>query len=183
MQMGLFLRRLAICINTSRSSIHYERAGFIVIIIACIGEINSWTNLITENNFFAVIEQFLWMILFEITGIGIILLLKKYANDNAPKSYWIFGIIMIIIGLEQGFESFGLYLTEYLNDENNNKKYYGFVQGLNRLTECNTVTQNIIDWEDDAPWMTGYFSIAVWSSIWLYIAPFNLVTIYQPMLN
>ena len=71
----------------------------------------------------------------------------------------------------------------YKNTQNN-KKYYGFIHGLNRLAECNKVTQNIIDWKNDAPWMIGYFSVAVWSSIWMFIAPNHLIALSkQPLLN
>eukprot|EP01084_Bolivina_argentea_P272568 464121_1 len=188
LQMGLLLRRFALVMYLPKYGKHFERAGISVIIIACIAECNSWANLITENNFFAVIEQFLWMVLFEITGIGMILLLKSLSYKTSTlTSYWIFGAIMIIIGLEQAYEAFGLYLVRYLQDENNHKIYYGFSDGLKKLTQCNQVTQNIADWDGDAPWMTGYFSIGVWSSIWLFIAPFNLIGIadrgLDPMLN
>ena len=43
--------------------------------------------------------------------------------------------------------------------------------GLTRLASCANVTQEMSAWEDDAFWMSGYFSFAVWSSLWLAQAP------------
>ena len=166
-QMGLLLRRLAHCERVQfvdSYPMHFEKAGYSVIVLACIAECCSWTNLITESNLFAVFEQFLWMILFEITGIGFILLLHRYSTNTLPRSFWIFGIAMIVIGVEQGVESLGLYLTEYLHDERLHKEYYGFIEGLSRLAQCDTVSHSIDDWLFDALWMTGYFSVGVWSS-------------------
>jgi hypothetical protein len=34
------------------------------------------------------------------------------------------------------------------------------------------VTQSMDVWQNDAAWMTAYFSIGVWSSIWLSVARF-----------
>jgi len=186
-QMGLLLRRVAHCERKQLLDpklVLLERARYVVIAIACVAECFSWTNLISENNLFAVWEQFLWMILFEIVGIGFVWLLRRRYKmtsgaNGLPCSFWIFGIAMILIGLEQGFEAFGLYLPEYLHDQRQNKQYYGFVEGLSRLAECATVTQSMDTWFSDALWMTGYFSVGVWSSIWMFVAPYSLKGIYS----
>ena len=51
-----------------------------------------------------------------------------------------------------------------------------FKAGFLRLRHCKTVTRDMSDWTADAAWMTPYFSLCVWSSIWLSIAPRPAVT-------
>ncbi len=40
------------------------------------------------------------------------------------------------------------------------------------MAQCKKVTKSYNDWKDDMPWLTGYFTFAVWSSIlmvkWYY---------------
>ena len=170
-QMGLVLRRMALSLKEhgALEADQIERmawAGWSVIALACIAECWSWTNLITESNLFAVVEQALWCVLFLITGVGIWRLLP-YWPDGAPRSYKIFATCVILMGLEQGFEAFGLYLPRYLSDQDDGKQYNNFEDGISSLAGCREVTQSMDTWFGDAAWMTGYFSFGVWSSIWL----------------
>lgn len=173
MQMGLVLRRLAICLfNQQCLSVHGKNlacaAGILVIAFACIAECWSWTNLITENNIFAVVEQGLWSAIFLATGMGMALLVPFWRD--APRSYRLFAILAILMGAEQAWEAFGLYLSRFQADQAAHKQYQGFSDGLKMLAGCATVTQDIQAWSGDFPWMTGYFSFGVWSSIWLSVA-------------
>lgn len=185
-QMGLVQRCLAkallarglvsdsICCRCSQ-------AGIAVIVIACIAECWSWTNLITENNVFAVVEQGLWMTLFLTTGIGIAVLLSHW--PRRPLSFCLFVVLVCGMGFEQGYEAFGLYLPRFLSDQAHGKQYEGFPAGLWKLADCSEVTQSVDDWSGDIPWMTGYFSFGVWSSLWLMATPMpevRLTVLLQP---
>ena len=111
-QMGLQLRRLGYSLHR-RSAVspaavqRSSKAGIAVIVMACVAECCSWTNLITESNLFAVFEQALWGVLFLVTGIGFALLLPRWAKDGqqhgAPCSYILFVVLVIGMGLEQGY--------------------------------------------------------------------------------
>jgi len=173
-QMGLLLRRLGICLAgrglaSNRVCMRAAVSGLIVIALALVAECWSWTNLITQNNIFAVVEQAIWLVLFLITGIGFMLLLPCW--PGRPWSYWVFGILAVAMGIEQGYEAFGLYFQRYLSDEANGVHYSAFAAGVRSLASCATVTRDINAWSGDLPWMTGYFSAGVWSSIWLASAP------------
>lgn len=91
---------------------------------------------------------------------------------STPRSWWLFALLVTGMGVEQGYEALGLYLPRYLHDQKQNTQYCGFGEGLRRLASCAEVTQSMDVWQNDAAWMTAYFSIGVWSSIWLSVARF-----------
>jgi len=177
-QMGLVTRRLAMAVaaivpeedSIAQLANHAKRCGTAVIALACIAECCSWTNLISECNLFAVFEQGLWSVLFLITGTAMARLLLLW--PERPVAYWIFVVLAIGMGIEQSYEAFGLYLPRYISDEAKDVHYTGFADGLSKLAACAKVSQDMATWSADVPWMTGYFSVAVWTSIWLSTATF-----------
>lgn len=175
-QMGLVLRRLAISMQEQGMISHSVRtrahqAGIAVISMACFAECWSWTNLITESDLFSTVEQALWCALFLVTGVGMVVLMRMLDKPLRSTPYMLFAALVIMMGLEQGYEAFGLYLTRFLDEQHRGVPFQGFVTGLGKLADCAHVTKNINNWKDDFPWMTGYFSVGVWSSIWLAVAP------------
>ena len=88
-----------------------------------------------------------------------------------PRSYNIFVVLSTAMGLEQAFEALGLYLPRYIDEIHDDSYHFqGFTSGLLKLAECHKVTQSMDDWLEDSLWMSFYFSLAVWTSIWLSIA-------------
>lgn len=180
-QMGLVLRRLAICLQEAgyvaqgvRDNAH--RAGVAVIFMACFAECWSWTNLITESDLFSTVEQALWSALFLVTGFGMVFLLRKWDNDKSPlelpkRGYMLFAALALMMGIEQGYEAGGLYFARFLDEQSRGVPFQGFTTGIGKLASCAVVTKDMNDWSGDFPWMTGYFSFGVWSSIWLATAP------------
>ena len=80
-QMGVVLSTLGAQLHSSgkvsqRAAQRALYGGRAVVCMACIAECNSWTNLVSENNVFAVVEQSLWSLLFLTTGAGIGCLLR-----------------------------------------------------------------------------------------------------------
>lgn len=190
LQMALFVRRLGVAVGpkpmgtgdfTAKRVKQSARAGAAVFGMACFAECWSWGNLITESNLFAVVEQGLWSALFLTTGIATAGLLRPRATSvmtgtvggqPPPRSFVLFAILVLGMGIEQGYEAFDLYLLRYIADQKNHTHYQPFVPGIKRLAECAVVTKNMDEWFSDAGWMLGYFSIGVWSSIWLAVAHF-----------
>jgi hypothetical protein len=186
-QMSLVIRRVAIRLRRQGALTQpvlgkYARAGNAVFALAFVAEGCSWTNLITESNFFAVIEQALWSLLFFCTGIALFYLQRCW--PDSPRSYLVFITIVLCMAIEQSFEAFALYLPRFIRDEASRRAeihshpknasssfYQSFSSGLHKLSECAVVSQDMSVWASDAPWMVGYFSVAVWTSIWLALAP------------
>lgn len=184
-QMACIVRRVAIRLRargvlTQQNLYWFCNAANAVFCLAFIAEGCSWTNLITENNLFAVVEQALWSLLFFITGMALLLLKRSW--HECPRSYMLFITITMLMATEQFVEAFALYLPRYLADERSQHNqdynhthtvhhYQSFSSGLHRLSGCAVVSHDIAVWASDAPWMLLYFSVAVWTSIWLSSAP------------
>ena len=162
----------------SRGSTSVYTLGNVVMTMAILAECCSWTNLITTNNLYAVYEQGLWSLMFLLLGGCFCVLLSKWdiqaggdiqAGDAGKKfQYQMLVVLLLGMGVEQGYESLGLYLPRYKNDQANHVVYNGTLLGL---FSCKTVSKEIAVWSGDFLWMCGYFSIAVWSSIWMAVAP------------
>jgi hypothetical protein len=68
---GTHAIKLCVCAATPCSL-----AGYAVVVMAMVAEGWSWSNLITENNLFAVVEQAIWAVLFVTTGTSVAVMLR-----------------------------------------------------------------------------------------------------------
>jgi hypothetical protein len=145
------------------------RAGQAALALALAAECLSWTNLISGSDLFATLEQGVWSVLFFVLAAAYVVALRAWAAH--PKSYRVLALLLVVMGCEQAWESLGLYLPRYLDEVAAGTPLEPAGAGLARLASCANVTQDMSAWEDDAFWMSGYFSFAVWSSLWLARAP------------
>merc|ERR1711920_199890 len=133
--MGLVLRRFAINLQaTGKASeatcVHAQRAGISVIAMACFAECWSWTNLITGSDLFSTVEQALWSALFLVTGVGFVMMMLMTSWEKPPVAYKVFAALVIMMGLEQGYESAGLYYPRFLDEQRQGIQWQGFAEGL-----------------------------------------------------
>ena len=59
-----------------------------------------------------------------------------------------------------------MYINRYLYNPMNNTPL-GLIEGFYSAASCNIISQDIHFWREEIPWMTAYFSMAVWSSLYL----------------
>lgn len=64
-----------------------------------------------------------------------------------------------------------MYYNRFIADERRGAKYYTFLEGVQDAKSCKVVTQEFSAWKEDMSWITLYFSVAVWASIWLIRSP------------
>jgi len=60
-----------------------------------------------------------------------------------------------------------MYYNRWRQDEMNNHQYYSVYEGISHAASCKVITGKYEAWAEDFSWMLGYFSFAVWTSIWL----------------
>ncbi len=65
------------------------------------------------------------------------------------------------------------YVTRWQTDLAHGKALLGLVAGLHDLATHWAVTHELARWRDEIPWMSLYFSVAVWTS--LALGGFGLV--------
>jgi hypothetical protein len=146
------------------------------LVLALVAECCSWVNLTTRCDLFSVIEQSLWALLFWMVGLGSALLWRTWhrhapaeaARRGMPALF--FGALAVIMGSEQAYEALGLYLPRF-RDEGwcRGGNYTDVAVGLESLASCATVSQDLSVWAGDLAWMSGYFTVGVWSSLWLAV--------------
>ena len=60
-----------------------------------------------------------------------------------------------------------MYFARWEADMSGGKALFGIVAGIHDAATRWTVTHRIADWSEEIPWMSLYFSAAVWSSLLL----------------
>lgn len=66
-----------------------------------------------------------------------------------------------------------MYFDRRQADATSEKVLFGLKDGLIDLNTRWVVTHNILDWKQEIPWMSLYFSFAVWTSLILCHVPFG----------
>ena len=60
------------------------------------------------------------------------------------------------------------YVERWRRDQADGVEYLSFLDGLPDVAVCHDADrEDRSKWSSDAGWMVGYYSVAVWSSIWL----------------
>jgi hypothetical protein len=67
-----------------------------------------------------------------------------------------------------------MYVNRHLTDQAANATFLTFEQGWRQIQQCVHVSQKDAYWIQEMPWMSMYFSFAVWSSLWLAHANLQL---------
>lgn len=141
-----------------------------------------WLGITTTIQVFHVFEESIWA--FTILGMTICCyFMYNFACNLNPKDkdekntgismenvlrymkyFLVFGPIYVAY---MGWVDVPMYYNRWRQDELNNHQYYSFVEGLGHAASCKVVTGQYSAWAEDFSWMLGYFSFAVWTSIWL----------------
>jgi len=145
---------------------------YICLLAECFGT----TGPVTSNNLWCIFEACTWTTMYVLTTYCAIVLrrgLKAISSSNDTVKR--FANVLMIAGLVyipyMLLINIPLYVKRWHEDEENGVSYLTFEKGLPDIAECHETSHRWEDWKDDAGWMIGYFSLAVWSSIWLMNAP------------
>ena len=141
-----------------------------------------WTSVITTNQIFHAIEESLWMLSALLLFISYSFIRFKANNlqQNYPKFqipndilnlFYVILFLTPIYILFMIFFDIPMYYHRWLLDESIDRKYLDFISGVFDSFQCREVTKSFDFWKNEMPWMSGYFSVAVWISIWLMRSP------------
>ena len=137
-----------------------------------IAEICSWIGVATKCQMWNAFEESIWTLTeLHMTICYILLYVNK--NDLSRKSEEIrrYLLVCIVGGLMLVMFMCTVYVPMYVQrwyvDQMNGVQYLSVYDGLIDLMQCKSVAHGFEIWWEDVPWMTGYFSIGVWLSIYL----------------
>lgn len=129
-----------------------------------IAEIFSWYAVITTNYIGNVTEESLWTLSYLLILVATLRLWNvvrgplRLAAAFAAMGCIVYTFFMITVDVP-------MYIERWTLDIENNKQYLSFFNGLKDVSSRWIVTRSIDDWRTEIPWMTLYFSAAVWVSL------------------
>ncbi len=142
----------------------------VVVPIIVVAEICSWYAVVTTNYIGNAIEESLWAFTYVLIGLALVSLLSKlkgamkYAAIIAVAGCGLYVAFMTIVDVP-------MYLSRLAADTAQGKVYLGFIEGIIDLNSRWVVTHDIAEWKTEIPWMSLYFSFAVWVSLALCYVP------------
>ncbi len=148
-----------------------------IVPVIIVAELCSWYAVVTTNYLGNGIENSLWAVAFTLIAIALCRLLYDF-----------FGIVRIAIATMIAGIAFyvaflvtvdvPMYLGRWHADLVSGKELLGLFSGFYDVATRWVVTHDIGHWRDEVPWMSLYFSAAVWSS--LALCSFDLVKHHLP---
>ncbi len=136
-----------------------------------IAEISSWYACTTSNYLGTAIEESLWAIAATIAVYGLFLARPYYKGSQKKflNAGIIMGIFYIIYMLTVDVPT---YVRAWIKAEATGKEYLSVIDGFKEVCTHWNFTQTYAAWEYEMVWMSLYFSVAVWMSMYIINAPF-----------
>jgi hypothetical protein len=164
-----FVAQWALLLRSAANDTHSEylrRVSYLILPLIGVAEICSWYSVLTTSNLGHVIEETLW----GVSATLIVLSLATFA-PRCPKEWRPALIAAVICGTAYAAYMFlvdvPMYWSRYVADTAHGREYLTIAQGVYDTYERRHVSHRWEDWRGEMVWMTLYFSVAVWISIWL----------------
>jgi hypothetical protein len=143
-------------------------AAWVILPLIIIAECFSWYAVLTRNYLGNGIENSIWAVAFFIIGIGLCRLLPEF--DGPVRMV----LAVAVIGIA-GYLAFlmtidvPMYLRRWRSGFGDRGKFLRPLAGLYDVSTHWVVTHDLAEWKDEIPWMSLYFSVAVWASLALCV--------------
>ncbi len=161
-QWAIVLRELA---RVTRSDTAKNIAAAIVPLIV-VAECCSWYAVVSTNFLGNVLENSLWSVVFAIVGVALVRLVFSFRGlaqfAIAAAAVGTAGYVIFMVGVDVP-----MYAARWHEQLADGHQPLGLFAGLYDLATRRVVTWDIAQWHDEIPWMSLYFSAAVWSSLML----------------
>ena len=144
----------------------------LIVFLIVLAETCSWYAVISTNFLGNVLENSLWTVTFTLVAVALVRLAMSFH-----------GLVRIIIAataagaaayiLFMSTVDVPMYVLRWQTELADGRQILGFLAGLQDVASRWVVTHNIAQWHNEIPWMSLYFSVAVWAS--LLLGGFGLV--------
>jgi hypothetical protein len=152
--------------NTINSILNYN---WIIILLIAIAQICCWIGVITSNPIWNALEESIWTLFGSSKLIIYSYILYILLNSKrTPKSNHLIKFIPFMMIFMVSYIWFmvtvdvPMYISRYYNSDG---KYVNFFKGIKELSNCKVVSSSFSHWKQEIPWLTLYFTIAVWISM------------------
>jgi len=169
--------------TTQTFCLKIKRIAFLPIIVNFVAQGFCWMGIITTKQIWHVYEESIWTISIFVLSLCCILMIESLnglveKQDNERRN--LNGEIQSLVSFMKRFVFCGiaycsymilvdivLYYNRFLEDEKKGTKYFTFSEGILDSMKCRKFSQSYDDWKGDLSWITLYFSVCVWLSIYL----------------
>jgi len=168
-QWALLLREAA----SALGSIPAQRAARSILPIIVAAELFSWTAVLTINNLLHAIENSLWTLA---AALAIASAASMLAGADARTRRFLHAVIATGAGYVAFMVSVDvpMYLARWHADLAAGRLHLSLAEGMRQLLARCVVVHDWAAWREDVPWLSLYFSVAVWISIALpHALPFR----------
>jgi hypothetical protein len=135
-----------------------------------IAETCSWYSVLTTDNIGHTAEESLWGISAALFLAGIAVMGSRSARDRRPLLL-LWGVAAAAYVGFMYLVDVPMYWSRWLADEAIGRHYLSVLQGIHDVAVRRVVSHSWLEWKTEMPWMSLYFSVAVWISISLIHAP------------
>jgi hypothetical protein len=172
LQWAIVLRELG---QVAHSDTARNIARLVVPLIS-LAEISSWYAVISTNFLGNVLENSVWAVTYLLIAVALMRLTASFRG----LAQWLIAATAVGTAAYVVFMAtidIPMYVARWQAEMASGVQLFGLLGGLYDLATRWVVTDNFAAWRDEIPWMSLYFSVAVWSS--LALGGFALV---KPML-
>jgi hypothetical protein len=147
-----------------------ERISQIIVPLIFIAECFSWYAVLTTHYMGNTFEESLWAVTYSLLAISLISLWPRFKGAlKYAIGFTIVGSVLYVAFMAK--VDVPMYLGRWREDSMNAKPILDISAGVKDLATRWVVTHNISDWHEEIPWMSLYFSVAVWTSLALCYVP------------
>ncbi len=146
------------------------RIAKVIVPAIVFAECCSWYAVISTSYIGNAMEESTWALTWVLVAVALALMLSRFSGAlRVATVASLFGIGVYVLFMVQ--HDVPMYVTRWQADVASGKAVLGLFDGFDQLAHRWVVTHDIAEWKTEIPWMTLYFSFAVWASIGLCHLP------------
>lgn len=150
----------------------------LVVPLVLLAEVFCWTAVLRGNYLWHAFENSLWTLM-AVLAVAAFLSLRFHAADQRRGFFALAIACATAYVAYMGFLDVPMYVSRWQTDLAAHHQYLSLSAGFGEILQRCTVMREWSAWREDVPWLSLYFTIAVWISIALAHAPIGSAT--QPI--
>jgi hypothetical protein len=167
-QWAIVLRAMGKLANSDTA----KTISWLIIPLIMLAEWCSWYAVITTDYLGNVLENSLWTVTFLLIALALLRLAPRFRGPAkaviAATAAGIAGYLVFMVTVDVP-----LYVGRWQAEIADGHAFFGLVAGWHDIAGRRVVAHDFTRWQHEIPWMSLYFSVAVWAS--LALAAFPLI--------
>jgi hypothetical protein len=147
--------------------------SWLIVPLIAVAEVFSWSAVLTTCYLGNAVEESIWTVTAVLLIVSCLVMWSRCSASCRP---FLAGALVLGIAYVAFMSTVDvpMYVSRWLADEAAGRQYLSLGQGLEDVWSRRFITFEWDQWRTEIPWMSLYFSVAVWASIALVHAPWLL---------